>query len=74
MSEKKIILTLEEALRADTSGALQVEIFNKLKLLSDQLAISKQQPHEPEDYEAIEAAQQAVQSAQLVMQLFDTSQ
>ena len=73
MNEKKIILTLEEELRADSSGALQIDILNRLTLINDRLTASKQQPHEPEDYEAIEAAQQAVQSAQLVMQLFDIS-
>lgn len=73
MSEKKIMLTLEENLRADSSGALQEEISNKLRSISERLAASKQQPQETEDYEAIEAAQQAVQGAQLVMQLFNVA-
>ena len=73
MTEKKVMLTLEEMLRADSGHALQAEIFDKLHSISERLAAAKQQPQETQAYEAIEAAQQALESAQLVMQMFDAA-
>lgn len=71
--EKIFISVLQEALHNDTSGQLESEISQRLDEISKRLETNQQQLSSVEVHADIKAAQQAVASAQRVMQLFTVS-
>ena len=73
MSTEKVMLSLEEQLRADNSGELAAAINERLEEIELRLAALHRQPQSLADHEAIKAAEQAVQGAQTVMQLYEIS-
>jgi hypothetical protein len=68
--EKIFISVLQEALHNDTKGQLESEISQRLNEISQRLEKNQQQLNSQEVHNDINAAQQAVASAQRVMQLF----
>lgn len=73
MHQEKVMLSLEEQLRADSSGSLALAISQRLEEISVRLEAAHRKPKAPNEHQAIESARHAVQGAQLVMQLFDIS-
>ena len=73
MSNEKVMLSLEEQLRSDNTGELASAINERLEEIDFRLAALHRQPQSLADHEAIEAAKQAVQGAQTVMQLYEIS-
>jgi hypothetical protein len=71
--EKIFISVLQEALHNDTKGQLESEISQRLNEISQRLEKNQQQLNSVEVHADIKAAQQAVASAQRVMQLFAVS-
>ncbi len=65
----EMVAMLEEALQADKSGYLSREVMRSLARLESQLTQEAHKLHRPEDYRMIEAAHEAVRSAQHAMAL-----
>ena len=74
MNHEEIFITpLQEALHNDATGQLANEISQRLQEISQRLEKNKQQLNSVDDHTDITAAQQAVASAQRVMQLLVVS-
>jgi hypothetical protein len=71
--EKIFICVLHEALHNDPNGQLESEISKRLNNISQRLEKNQQQLNSQEVHNDINAAQQAVASAQRFMQLFALS-
>jgi len=72
-NEKIFISVLQEALHNDPNGQLESEISKRLNDISQRLEKNQQQLNSQEVHNDINAAQQAVASAQRFMQLFALS-
>ena len=68
--EKIFISVLQEALHNDTTGQLEREISQRLNEIAQRLEKNQQQLNSVDVHADINAAQQAVASAQRFMQLF----
>lgn len=73
MEEKLFTTVLEEALHADQTGELAIEITQRLQTLSLRLDNDFRQPTTQEMHKQIMAAQQTVAAAQKFMQLFNSN-
>lgn len=73
MQGKKVMVGLEERLREDQDGSLLAEVKNRLKAIQTRLDGEQQKLHSLQAFKAIEASNQAVQAAQLSLQLFEIS-
>jgi hypothetical protein len=73
MQGKKVMVGLEEQLRADKDGSLLADVKNRLKTIQARLDGEQQKLHSLQQFKAIEASNQAVQAALLSLQLFETA-
>lgn len=73
MQTKKVMVDLEERLRADKDGSLLADVRNRLKTIQTRLDGKQQKLHSLQEFKAIEASNQAVQAALLSLQLFETA-
>jgi hypothetical protein len=72
MQTKKVVVGLEERLRADKDGSLLADVRSRLKAIQTRLVGEQQKLHSLQEFKAIEASNQAVQAALLSLQLFET--
>lgn len=68
--ERRVVLELEEWLDADTNGELASEIMHRLSSISERLKKKKQALQTAETYQAITAAERAVEAATLTMRMY----
>jgi hypothetical protein len=73
MKDGKVLMNLEERLRADHDGSLQAELVKRLKAIQTRLEGEKKKLHKLESFKSIEAGNQAVQAALISLQLFETA-
>ncbi len=66
-----MVATLEDFLRADSSGKLRQEIITALASLQQRLTAQSHRLQSPDNFKAINAASQATQSAMLVMMMIE---
>jgi len=66
-------LGLEEWLEADNTGEFAAAIMQRLSDISARLARERQKLHQPDTYQQIMAASEAVQAAEHVMQMYIAS-
>lgn len=73
MQTKKVMIGLEERLQADKDGSLLADVRNRLKTIQTRLESEQQKLHSLQAFKAIEASNQAVQSALMSLQLFEAA-
>lgn len=73
MQTKKVMINLEERLQADKDGSLLADVRYRLKTIQTRLEGEQQKLHNAQAFKAIEAGNQAVQSALLSLELFETA-
>ncbi len=66
-----MVATLEDFLRAETSGKLRQEIITALAALQQRQTAHAQKLQSPSDFKTIDAVNQAAQSAMLVMMMIE---
>ncbi len=73
MKTEKVVMSLEERLRANRDGSVQAELVSRLKAIQARLEGEKKRLHRLESFKSIEAGNQAVQAALISLQLFETA-
>lgn len=73
MQTKKVMMNLEERLRADQDGSAMAELVSNLQAIQARLEGEKKKLHRLDSFKSIEAGLQAVQAALLSLQLFETA-
>jgi hypothetical protein len=71
MKTEKVMVDLEERLRADKDGSLLADIKKRLNEIQARLDGKQKKLHNLQEFELIQASDQAVQAALLSLQMFE---